>query len=624
MKIIKDLVLKYKSIIMYLVFGVFTTLVNIITYYIFSHILKTGVMFSTIVAWVLAVFFAYITNRKWVFTSYAKEKKEIINEIFSFFSCRIATGIVDWLCMFIFVRKLNFNDVIIKTLANILVIILNYVASKLIIFKKKDLKESNNNILNIITISSFVLIAFIFLLESPVHIWNGSDTYTDSSVFNTIALMMSKGYTPYIHSFDHKGPFIYLINYIGLLINGYRGTFVIELISLSITMIYLFKIARLKCNKLVSFILVILGITLLSNYFEGGNLTEEYALPFISISLYIFLDYILNKIVNKKRLIICGLSCSLVFLLRPNMISTWIVFPIYILIKTIINKDYKNLKQFIIYFLLGFAVGVIPFIIWLLSNHALSAFINEYFLFNKMYTSGSMIEKAVDIYKLVLTFIINPIILVAFIISIYFIKDDKENLVYFIYMLISIIMISMSGKEYLHYMMIFIPCIIYPFAYLLKCLKEIDKNHMVAFLFITYLLINVIFPYWIPVFKELPGKYAHRNDYRISKRVTNITNYIKSNTSLNDKISVYGNSNIFYIVANRMHATKYSYQDPIGYVSKDIMDDYYKELEEELPKIIIVQNDDERMQHFLTKNNYSFVLSEPLNDRVDYKVYELK
>ena len=94
-------------------------------------------MISTVVAWVLAVLFAYITNRKWVFKSVANSRMEIVRELVSFFGCRIATGIVDWLCMFIFVEFLKFNDVLIKAVANILVIILNYIASKLIIFKKK-------------------------------------------------------------------------------------------------------------------------------------------------------------------------------------------------------------------------------------------------------------------------------------------------------------------------------------------------------------------------------------------------------------------------------------------------------------------------------------------------------
>lgn len=95
-------------------------------------------MISTVIAWLLAVLFAYVTNRKWVFHSNANTVREIITEIAAFFSCRIATGIVDWGCMWIFVDILDCNDVVIKAIANVLVIVLNYIASKLLIFKEKE------------------------------------------------------------------------------------------------------------------------------------------------------------------------------------------------------------------------------------------------------------------------------------------------------------------------------------------------------------------------------------------------------------------------------------------------------------------------------------------------------
>ena len=147
MDIIKKLINKYWDVIPYLFFGVCTTIVNVVVYWFCSHCIHLGLNISTVIAWVLAVLFAYITNRKWVFKSEAHSAVEIFKEIISFFGCRIATGILDWGCMFLFVKKLKFNDIIIKVLANILVIILNYVASKIIIFKKKDFKEDNNGII---------------------------------------------------------------------------------------------------------------------------------------------------------------------------------------------------------------------------------------------------------------------------------------------------------------------------------------------------------------------------------------------------------------------------------------------------------------------------------------------
>lgn len=132
-----QLIKKYKDILLYGIFGVLTTVVNIATYWLAAHPLGLSVMVSTVIAWIAAVLFAYVTNRKWVFHSQAQGTKEIVQEIVSFFACRLATGVVDWACMFIFVDLLHFNDVIIKADANVLVIILNYVASKLVIFKHK-------------------------------------------------------------------------------------------------------------------------------------------------------------------------------------------------------------------------------------------------------------------------------------------------------------------------------------------------------------------------------------------------------------------------------------------------------------------------------------------------------
>lgn len=127
---------KYQDIFFYLFFGACTTIANIISYAFCTRILNWDTVLSTVIAWLIAVIFAYITNRQWVFHSTAKDYKDISKEFLSFFSCRIATGVLDILIMYIFVTILHFPDIILKAISNILVIILNYAASKLIIFKK--------------------------------------------------------------------------------------------------------------------------------------------------------------------------------------------------------------------------------------------------------------------------------------------------------------------------------------------------------------------------------------------------------------------------------------------------------------------------------------------------------
>ena len=134
---LKALYTRYADVIPYLFFGVCTTLVNMAAYWLAAYPLGLSVPVSTVIAWVLAVLFAYVTNRRWVFHSEARTTSEILREMASFFSCRLATGLLDLGCMFLFVDVLHWNDLLIKALDNVLVVVLNYVASRLLIFRKR-------------------------------------------------------------------------------------------------------------------------------------------------------------------------------------------------------------------------------------------------------------------------------------------------------------------------------------------------------------------------------------------------------------------------------------------------------------------------------------------------------
>ena len=133
----RKLLKKYWDLIPYAVFGVLTTIINILSYWVCAHLFHIQVLFSTVLAWFVSVLFAYLTNRKWVFHSEASGSIKICREIASFFGCRIGTELVDLAAMFIFVNIMHLDDVIVKTAANIVVIILNYIFSKFIIFKHK-------------------------------------------------------------------------------------------------------------------------------------------------------------------------------------------------------------------------------------------------------------------------------------------------------------------------------------------------------------------------------------------------------------------------------------------------------------------------------------------------------
>ena len=134
---LKELYFKYKEVINYLFFGGCTFLVSIISFYIFNKVLFINEHISNILSWILAVLFAYITNKAFVFESKTNTKEELLKEIGSFFGARLFTLGVEELILLIFVNMLNFDAMYIKIFAQVIVILANYVLSKLFVFKKK-------------------------------------------------------------------------------------------------------------------------------------------------------------------------------------------------------------------------------------------------------------------------------------------------------------------------------------------------------------------------------------------------------------------------------------------------------------------------------------------------------
>ena len=136
---IKEIYNKYQEIIKYLIFGVLTTIISLLTYYLLVFTIldpnkPLQLQIANIISWITCVTFAYVTNRKYVFNS---KNKNILKEITKFYSSRLTTLFIDMLIMFIFVTILHLNDKIIKILVQIIITILNYILSKLLVFTKK-------------------------------------------------------------------------------------------------------------------------------------------------------------------------------------------------------------------------------------------------------------------------------------------------------------------------------------------------------------------------------------------------------------------------------------------------------------------------------------------------------
>lgn len=148
---IKELILKYKEIIIYVIFGGMTTVVNLSVFAVFSKLLgDEKYLLTNVIAWFAAVVFSYVTNKLWVFESKSWELKVVSKEVSSFFAARIITLGIEEAGLFVLVDLCSMSEVsmnliffelsgefISKGIIAVVVVAVNYILSKLVIFKKK-------------------------------------------------------------------------------------------------------------------------------------------------------------------------------------------------------------------------------------------------------------------------------------------------------------------------------------------------------------------------------------------------------------------------------------------------------------------------------------------------------
>lgn len=137
LKKITDLIKNHWDIVTYLVFGVLTTVVNYVVYLPVYNILGFTAVVSNAVAWVAAVAFAFLTNKPFVFKSMDWSAKTVIPELISFIGCRVASGVMETAILLVTVDILGWNGNIWKLITSVLVVILNYIGSKLLVFRNR-------------------------------------------------------------------------------------------------------------------------------------------------------------------------------------------------------------------------------------------------------------------------------------------------------------------------------------------------------------------------------------------------------------------------------------------------------------------------------------------------------
>lgn len=138
LRILNSFYKKNKELLLYLFFGGLTFLVSISSYAVFNIRIGWNALTANIASWILAVAFAYVTNRTWVFESSTDRGSNLIKEITGFVGGRIATLVFEELILFIFITGLGMSSILVKIVAQVIVIALNYVISKCVFRPQKS------------------------------------------------------------------------------------------------------------------------------------------------------------------------------------------------------------------------------------------------------------------------------------------------------------------------------------------------------------------------------------------------------------------------------------------------------------------------------------------------------
>lgn len=423
----------------------------------------------------------------------------------------------------------------------------------------------------------------------------------DESVFMYIGKQMVNGFVPYRDLFDHKGIILYFFNYIGFLISdkSFWGIWLVCILNAFVYALIQIRILKMITNSkivifLSEFVIVALFAVRLGN---SANMAEGFALPWISLTLYICLKYFVKNIYKLYEIALIGVSFAVLFFLRCNMMGVFVLLPV-ILVIMIIRKNSIDILKCTAAFLLGALVICIPLFIYFEKTDSLSYMIKYYLEFNFTYSgdSASFVTNVCVMLSLMEDLIIPFTILFSF--PLFY--RNKVYILNFVVFFASLVLASMSGRNYSHYAVVMLPMCSIFLCYFMEVIKsEIpEKVRWIETHQLFYVGSALLVILFVCIEKPITmTSYANANE---------IDEYILTNTSENDDVLIIGNRVAHYLYTNRHTLNKFFYQAPPVDVSDVIYKDFLDEFNENKSDFVIFERyklEESKMLDFWTYLN---------------------
>lgn len=407
--------------------------------------------------------------------------------------------------------------------------------------------------------SVLAVVSVLFLLIFSYYTSPITQIYGyDASFFQLVGQGMKRGMYPYRDFFDMKGPYMFLIEYIGqLLCDGRTGIFLVQFVSLYFTLIFILKIHRILHNgKKYSLWFEVLSLFpylwIAAATFEGGNLTEEFCLPALTLCMYCYLRYAAqeNSIQHPLRYaFIYGLSFGYITLIRITSTSLICAIVLCAFVSLLLKKLYRNIFDNAVFFILGFVAAITPAIIYCLYHGILSNMIYSVFVFGYTYAAeDGLFDFSLSQLKYFLPMLI-PIIMCC-------LSSKRKKLLFPAFVMFAAQFLSLSmGNHYPHYFTTAIPYIALGGALFAENISQNFKNMPVILCCFASVALCII-PLSSRVLSQ--GRmftYSAFNDYCLDHLARDISTYIPAE----EKMDVYtwGISSKWYLETNTYPCIKY-------------------------------------------------------------------
>ena len=403
----------------------------------------------------------------------------------------------------------------------------------------------------------------------------------DASIFEYFGYAMSHGQRMYLELFDHKGPVIFLINYLGYSIGASLGIKILYIASLMIFFYIGYYISRLFTGIRNSFVVLVITFIIFESFFEGGWGLEGYILPCLTYSLYIFLKYFLEDKINKYEIILSGFSFAVVLFTKANMIGIWLIFSLLVTIKLIYQKQFSIFLKYIALFITGSALFIVPLCCFLWFQGSLKEMFYQSVVMNFIYSKESGYLTVMEMIKWYMNQVnvlqLNLMIVIAMIAvwKQYGIKTLFYNGAFIFCLMLALI----SKRAYLHYLIVLIPLFIPYISVAIN--KFMNKSSLLYFLIFT---IGLVFIYWGPI-HGIKDRVTNRSiDYSVNEK--EVADYIHQHTNEQDRIYSHRLNGIIYLYSERLSSTKFFFVPSL----KDetpIIDSFKESFKMNPPKYIV-------------------------------------